>query len=204
MDAALLRSLRALSEPSRLRILGLLAERSLSASELAAALRLSPRTVGHHLARLGKAGLVEEQASGGVARYGLRGSRLREMGRELQAIGRGASEDADGSGVEEVAPASPDGRMRSAEERRILRGFLQDGRLTAIPAQERKKLIVLRYLAETAFPEDREYPEKEVNRRLALVHPDVAALRRYLVDNRFMSRAAGIYRLRPPADWPDH
>jgi predicted DNA-binding transcriptional regulator len=203
MDAALLRSLQALSEPSRLRILGLLAERSLSAPELAAALRLSSRTVGHHLARLVRAGLVHELRSGRVARYALRPSRLREMGRELQAIGQAASEEAEGSGAEGVSPATPDGRVRSAEERRILRGFLEDGRLTTIPAQERKKLVVLRYLAETAFPEDRDYPEKEVNQRLALVHPDVAALRRYLVDNRFMSRAAGIYRLRPPGDWPD-
>jgi DNA-binding transcriptional ArsR family regulator len=203
MDAALLRSLQALSEPSRLRILGLLAERSLSAPELAAALRLSSRTVGHHLARLVRAGLVEELPSGGVARYAVRSSRLREMGRELQAIGQASSEEAEGSGAEGVSPATPDGRVRSAEERRILRGFLEDGRLTTIPAQERKKLVVLRCLAETVFPEDRDYPEKEVNQRLALVHPDVAALRRYLVDNRFMSRAAGIYRLRPPGDWPD-
>lgn len=203
MDAALLRSLQALSEPSRLRILGLLAERSLSAPELAAALRLSSRTVGHHLARLVRAGLVEELPSGGVARYAVRSSRLREMGRELQAIGQAASEEAEGSGAAGVSAATPDGRVRSAEERRILRGFLEAGRLTTIPAQERKKLVVLRYLAETAFPEDRDYPEKEVNQRLALVHPDVAALRRYLVDNRFMSRAAGIYRLRPRGDWPD-
>lgn len=203
MDAALLRSLQALSEPSRLRILGLLAERSLSAPELAAELRLSSRTVGHHLARLAKAGLVEELPSGGVVRYALRPSRLREMGRQLQAIGRAASEEADGSEAEGVSPVTPDGRARSAEERRILQGFLEDGRLTTIPAQERKKLIVLRYLAETAFAEDRDYPEKEVNQRLALVHPDVAALRRYLVDNRFMLRAASIYRLRPRGDWPD-
>jgi DNA-binding transcriptional ArsR family regulator len=203
MDAALLRSLQALSEPSRLRLLGLLAEHSMTAPELAAALGLSPRTVGHHLARLGEAGLVEESPSGGTARYALRASRLREMGRELEAIGQPGSEDADGSGPEAVPPVSADGRSRTAEERKILRAFLEDGRLTTIPAQDRKKLVVLRYLAETAFPEDRDYPEKEVNQRLGLVHPDVAALRRYLVDNRFMSRAAGIYRLRPRKDWPD-
>jgi DNA-binding transcriptional ArsR family regulator len=189
MDAALLRSLQALSEPSRLRILGLLADRPLSAPELAATLHLSQGTVGHHLARLAKAGLVEEQLSGGVARYELRPARLREMGRELQAIGRAASDEADGQGAEAGAPATPDGRVRSADERRILRSFLEDGRLTTIPAQDRKKLVVLRYLAETVFAEDREYPEKEVNQRLALLHPDVAALRRYL--------------LRPREDWPD-
>ena len=34
--------------------------------------------------------------------------------------------------------------------------------------------------------------------RLALRHPDVASLRRYLVDEGFMERSAGIYRLREP------
>ena len=40
--------------------------------------------------------------------------------------------------------------------------------------------------------------EKEVNMRLALLHPDVAALRRYLVDGRWMTREAGIYRRSKP------
>ena len=30
--------------------------------------------------------------------------------------------------------------------------------------------------------------------RLALVHPDVAALRRYLVDAKLMTRSNGVYR----------
>jgi len=61
---------------------------------------------------------------------------------------------------------------------------------------------VLRYLAETVFPEEREYPEKEINQLLAVHHPDVASLRRYLVDEGFMSRAAGMYRRRPREEWP--
>ena len=34
--------------------------------------------------------------------------------------------------------------------------------------------------------------------RLALLHPDVAALRRYLVDGGWMTREAGIYRRTRP------
>ena len=37
------------------------------------------------------------------------------------------------------------------------------------------------------------YPEKEVNQRLAVHHPDVASLRRYLVEWHYMRREAGIY-----------
>jgi hypothetical protein len=84
----------------------------------------------------------------------------------------------------------------------VLRAFLEDGRLTSIPAQGKKRLVILLYIAETVFTEARAYPEKEVNQRLALLHPDVASLRRYLVDLRFMSRERGVYRLNPMEAWP--
>ena len=38
--------------------------------------------------------------------------------------------------------------------------------------------------------------------RLALRHPDVASLRRYLVENGYMERGGGIYRLLPEDRWP--
>jgi len=88
------------------------------------------------------------------------------------------------------AAAAPD----EAFEAKVLRSFVRDGRLVSIPAQDRKKLVVLRHLRELCFPDDRIYLEKEVNQRLALLHPDVAALRRYLVDFRLMTRASGEYR----------
>ena len=82
----------------------------------------------------------------------------------------------------------------SPEDAKVLRSFLVDGRLESIPAQQRKRQVVLRFLLERVFAEDREYPEKEVNQRLALFHPDVAALRRYLVDDGYVTREAGLYR----------
>jgi hypothetical protein len=84
------------------------------------------------------------------------------------------------------------------EEARTLRAFLVDGRLVSIPAQEKRRQVILRFLLERVFTEDRGYPEQEVNQRLALFHPDVAALRRYLVEGRFVDREAGIYRRRGP------
>jgi hypothetical protein len=56
-------------------------------------------------------------------------------------------------------------------------------------------MVVLRFLAATAFEPGVDYPERDVNLRLALRHPDVASLRRYLVDAGLVERAAGIYRL---------
>ena len=83
---------------------------------------------------------------------------------------------------------------RLSYEEKIIRSFIRDGRLVSIPARDKKRQVVLRYLVEQCFPEDRPYPEKEVNQRLALFHPDVAALRRQMVDGGLMTRADGEYR----------
>jgi hypothetical protein len=92
------------------------------------------------------------------------------------------------------APAAPAQAPGDPFEAKVLRSFFRDGRLVSIPARDRKKRVVLRHLLELGFPEDRAYPEKEVNQRLALFHPDVAALRRHLVDFGLMTRASGEYR----------
>jgi hypothetical protein len=77
---------------------------------------------------------------------------------------------------------------------RTLRAFVRDGRLTGVPARDRKKRIVVRWLRDAAFPDAGPWPEPEVNMRIALVHPDVSALRRYLVDAGLLVRDAGTYR----------
>jgi hypothetical protein len=67
-----------------------------------------------------------------------------------------------------------------------------DGRLLEIPAQRKKRMAVLRWLAEE-FQPGRRYPEGEVNRIIRRHHPDYAALRRYLVDEELMQRREGVY-----------
>jgi hypothetical protein len=98
--------------------------------------------------------------------------------------------------------ARESGHPRYSYAQKVLHAFIVDGRLTSIPAKERKRQVVLRFLAETDFEDGREYPEREVDQRLALRNRDVAAIRRYLVDGRYLERQAGIYRRRPIADWP--
>ena len=79
-------------------------------------------------------------------------------------------------------------------EGRVLRAFVRDGRLASIPAQDRKRQVVLRWLLDTCFPDTGPIVERDVNMRLALRHPDVAALRRYLVEAGLMTRDHGVYR----------
>ena len=77
---------------------------------------------------------------------------------------------------------------------KTIRSFIRDGRLTSIPAREKRRLIIYRYLRDQVFTEDRDYPEAEVNQRLALFHRDVATIRRGMVDARLVTREAGRYR----------
>ncbi|WP_234411136.1 DUF2087 domain-containing protein [Nocardioides terrigena] len=76
---------------------------------------------------------------------------------------------------------------------RVVANFLDaDGRLRTIPSRRAKLLVVLDHLAQS-FELGRTYPESEVNEILARSHPDFAALRRYLVEDRFLSREDGHY-----------
>jgi len=77
---------------------------------------------------------------------------------------------------------------------RVIRSFIRDGRLTTIPARERRRQVIYRYLRDQVFTEDRGYPEKEVNQRLALFHADVATIRRGMVDSGLVTREGGEYR----------
>jgi len=74
----------------------------------------------------------------------------------------------------------------------VLRSFVRGERLLRVPAQRNKRLVVLDFVARDFEPGTR-YTETEVNEKLSVRHPDYAALRRYLVDEGFLAREAGIY-----------
>lgn len=61
-----------------------------------------------------------------------------------------------------------------------------------MPTRRAKRLVVLDEVAQR-FELGRTYPEHEVNTVLAPIHPDVPALRRYLVDEGLLSRDGGVY-----------
>ncbi|MFC4056816.1 DUF2087 domain-containing protein [Planomonospora corallina] len=87
--------------------------------------------------------------------------------------------------------AAPPPEPVSPEEK-VLRSFLVDGRLRAIPSKRDKQLVVLDYVAQVFEPGVR-YSEKEVNVALRAFHDDYAALRRYLVDEGMLSRENNVY-----------
>lgn len=82
---------------------------------------------------------------------------------------------------------------RPTQRDKVLRAFVgPDGRLVRMPAKRAKRLVVLDLLAQEFEPGET-YRETEVNARLRAFHDDVAALRRWLVDEDFLSRRDGWY-----------
>ncbi len=202
VTAELLAALRALVDPGRIRLVGQLSARPASAAALAAAVRRPIAAVRRDLDALESAGLVERRAPAGGGdddysarpdRIGALAATLAALDRELAGLGdtaRGGAWPHEGGSLE----ATEERLGLTADDRRVLRSYLVDGRLQTIPVRGRKRDVVLRFLCERVFTEDRAYPEREVNQRLALFHPDVAALRRYLVDDGLVARHDGLYR----------
>ena len=74
-----------------------------------------------------------------------------------------------------------------------LRAFIRDGRITVIPAKRTSRRLLLDQVAQ-AFEPGRRYPEPVVDEILKAIFDDHCALRRYLVDEDFLSRTAdGVY-----------
>jgi hypothetical protein len=89
-------------------------------------------------------------------------------------------------------PKSTEHEGESADRRKVLDVFVRDGRITSLPSARGKRIVVLDWLAQ-AFEPGVRYSERDVNEIIVTRHPDTATLRRYLVDEGLLDRAAGEY-----------
>jgi len=174
----LVQFLKVLADKSRLRVLGLLAEREYTVKELAQALGVKEPTVSAHLNMLSVHGMVDMRPAGTAHFYRLRQDGVHTLLKEISAKANTFAEADD--------PNS------SEFERRVLRHFFVNGRLKEIPVTRSRQIVILRRLVrEFRFGEH--YPEKQVNEILKRFHPDCATLRRQMIDYRFMARKDGLY-----------
>ena len=174
----LLNFFKALANESRLKIVGILANRECSVGDLADLLDLREPTVSHHLAKLKELGLVRMHTEGNVHVYWLNEDALIKMNKDIFSAQNMAT------------------LVKNVDEQswqaKVLRTFIIDGRLAQIPARHKKRLVILKWLVEKFEPGVR-YSEPEVNEIIKRHHPDTAALRRYLIDHKFMQRERGVY-----------
>ena len=160
-----------LADPTRLRVVAALALGAGTIEEVADASGLALKDVALAARRLARGGLVRRD-----------GHALELLADRFGAAARAAAQ---------AAPA-PEPLSEDPAESAVLAAFVRDGRLVSIPAQRSKRRVVLEHLVRV-FEVGVRYPEREVNALLAVWHPDTAALRRYLVDEGLLSRAAGLY-----------
>ena len=124
---------KALAHKQRLRIIGLLATRPAVVQEIADQLELTPATASHHLRILRQAGLLSVESDQQYRQYRLREKRLRDVSRELLRL----------ENLRAGAGPFPEG----AYAEKVLRSFVKRGRLVAIPAQRKKRDVILDWLA---------------------------------------------------------
>jgi hypothetical protein len=73
-----------------------------------------------------------------------------------------------------------------------LRVYIRHGRIETLPARKSRRRLLLDIIAQ-AFEPGVRYPERRVSLFLGAIRDDYAALRRYLVDEEFLSRSDGEY-----------
>lgn len=185
--ATLVAFFKALADSTRLRIIGLLAVEERSVDEIATLVDVRPPTVSHHLSKLKKLGLVSMRSEGNTRWYRLELESVEKLAREVLA-GDGLTSIGD-----EVEAAAED-----AYALKVMQTFMEGDRITQLPRQWRKKLVLVRYVAQK-FEPGRTYTEPEIKAVIAPIHHDHVTLRRLLVDVKWMLRdkAGHAYRLNP-------
>jgi DNA-binding transcriptional ArsR family regulator len=178
---------KALAHESRLRLLGLTAQREHSVQELAAAVGVTEPTASHHLAMLRALGLVSRRVEGNTHWYAFESATLQDLAKRVLTR----------EGVARLAADTP---RRDAPETIVANYLDADGRLTRIPATRKKRHAILAWLVRK-FDQDRRYPEREINELLLQFHWDSATLRREFIGYQMMRREAGIYWRTPDAEW---
>lgn len=170
----LLAFFKALADPNRLKLIGLLTHKESSVEELAAMLDISASTVSHHLAKLSEIELVTARADGYYSVYRLETETLEKMARELLS--------------EQTLPDVAKDLDRKAYDRKVLKDYLnEDGTIHQLPTNQRKLDVILRYLAEQ-FEFEKKYTEKQVNEVIGALNEDISGLRRDLISMKYMDR----------------
>ncbi|MDH6440270.1 hypothetical protein M2158_008811 [Streptomyces sp. SAI-144] len=168
-----------LAEPVRLRVFSAVVLGAATLPEVVEAANVSPKEAAAALRRLTDGGLVEETSEG-----------LRSRHEEFKEIARAArperSSEEYGSGDEQTEA--------------LLRTFVRDGRLARLPAQFRRREVLLRYFVERSFDPGVTYSEKDVNDKLREwcdgSEIDHVTIRRYLIDLCLLGRDDSRYWLR--------
>lgn len=168
---------KSLGHPVRLLILNLIKMKPRHTEELAVILNLKPATISHHLSLLSETGLLTSHKDQYYQIYKLIEAPLQKTIAEM---------------VQMPQPDLVSGVEEDAFRKKVLKAFFKHGRLIQIPAQQKKKQVILEEIVKVFTPGE-EYSEWDINKMLVDFNEDVASLRRHLIEFKLMDRAKGIY-----------
>lgn len=171
---------KALADPVRLQLVGLIAAGERCNAELAVELAVSPATVSHHLKVLRGAGLINERREAPYVYVELDHQALRDA-------------------VMAVADKKSATKLTSRDPRtKVIEAFFDGDRLLSIPAKRSKKEIVFEELLRRLPPPKTDsYTERQLSKLLERHHSDFCTIRRELIMGRYMTRKDGRYWLAP-------
>ncbi len=160
---------KAMSDPNRLRIIGMLSQKPATRVEVAERLKLSPKDSLTHLGFLEFIGVVTQ--TDGV--FTLNNDKLAVLAKEKLA---------------EARPTYIPAEHLDEKSKKVLKAHLNaDGSIKQVPLQPAKLHVILEYLI-PFFEFDMNYTEKEVNTILRRFNEDTAGLRRDLIDAGLLDR----------------
>lgn len=178
---------KTMGDPTRIRIVFLLAKGPLHGQAIAGKLGLTPPTITHHLNKLREINLVYQRRDKNTVYFYLNESVLKHQSGVLEKL----------ADKEEVKKME---ELNSENQKVIENFFTRDGKLKNIPAQRKKKLMVFEHLIK-GLKMGKKYQEKELNEYIKQFHEDYATIRREFIINHYMYRENGIYELNPPEMW---
>lgn len=182
---------KAVTDPTRIRIIMLLAKGPLNGMEIAERLGITPPTVTHHANKLRDAGLLYQRREKNTIYFSLDEKTLKQSSLALLKLVEQAKEGEDEMSVNTEA------QLKNSV---LTNFFSKDGRLKQIPSQMKKKLIVLQYIVEK-LETGKKYQEKELNEFIKQFHDDFATIRREFIIHQFMYREDSVYELNPKELW---
>lgn len=166
--------LKVLADESRLKIIGILLKKDSYSEYLAYKLNLSTPTVTYHMNKLKKAGIVKATK---IQHYIIYSLNYDVMNMSIEALIKSATTVDD---------------TRTYEEK-VIESFFEYGKLKQIPAQQKKREIVMAYIA-SKFELNKIYSELEVVAALLKIHDDYIAIKRDLISMGFLEDLNMKYR----------
>lgn len=170
---------KCLADKSRLQILKSLIQEDMYVERLAERLGLTPATISFHLKKLEDASAVTSYKEQYYTMYTIKKEVF--MPSIIDII------------KEESDEAREQQEREDAYRQKVITSFFEYGKLKTIPAQRKKKLIILEEIAKN-FEKGKTYTEQEVNDTILQYHEDYCTLRRDMISERMMKREGTNYQ----------